>query len=210
MPSERDLAQDLGVSRSIVREALRELQVQGFVACGRGRQGTIVTMPSYPNIVRRLVEFLTSDTAPLAEMYELRMGLEVQVAGLAAARHSLEDMAEIDTALSAMAVPAGSPRHRSELDLAFHVAVAKAAHNVLTMEVITELGRLLQEHRPALLDTLHVDTGVSSELLSQHRNIAAAIRAKDIDAARAAMTVHLSWSAGYVTNRHAGRGEPQE
>jgi DNA-binding FadR family transcriptional regulator len=192
MPAERALAEQLGVARSVVREALKELRAQGFLASGRGRQGTIVATPRDASIGRRLGELLESGAAPLVDLYELRMGLEVQAAALAAWRRIPDDIAALDNILAAMeATP--DKRRSAELDAAFHGAVAQAAHNVFYLHVTAELVGLLQENIPTILDVLYADASSSNQLLIQHQAITTAIRNRDVEGARRTMTVHLGW-----------------
>lgn len=192
IPPERALAEQLGCARSVVREALKELRAQGFLASGRGRQGTIVAASRDASIGRGMGDLLESGAAPLVDLYELRMGLEVQSAALAAWRRIPDDIAALDSLLAAME-EGPDERRSAELDAAFHGAVAQATHNAFCVHVTAELVNLLYAHIPAVLDVLHADASSASQLLTQHRAIVTAIRNRDVEGARRAMTVHLGW-----------------
>jgi GntR family transcriptional regulator, transcriptional repressor for pyruvate dehydrogenase complex len=192
VPPERALAEQLGVARSVVREALKELRAQGYVSCGRGRQGTIVAARSDASFGRSLSELMESEIAPLADLNELRMGLEVQAAGLAAWRRVPDDIATLDNIVAAMAAKADE-RRIAELDAAFHGAVAQAAHNVFYLRLTAEFVRLLQDYMPTMYAVDRMDASSLKQQMIQHRAIVTAIRNRDVEGARRAMTVHLSW-----------------
>lgn len=193
IPAERELATELGAARSAVREALRELRAQGFLVAGKGRQPSVVASLADSGIGEPLAQLLRAGKGQLLDLIELRRGLEVQAAGLAARRRANEDLAAIRDILLMMR--GNVERTRSaQLDAAFHGTVAQATHNVFYMHVTAELVGLLQEHIPPILDILYTESSSSEDLLEQHHAILEAIEAQDEEAARQAMAEHL----GYV------------
>jgi GntR family transcriptional regulator, transcriptional repressor for pyruvate dehydrogenase complex len=191
LPSERELAESLRVGRSAVREALQTLRAQGYVADGRGRNGTVVSSLADSRIGQPLGRLLTSGVAQVVDLFELRLGLEVQAASLAAWRRLPQDVAALEEIVAAM-------RQRNqpdpELDAAFHGGIAQAAHNVFYVHVTTELVGLLHTFMPAFLEVL--DNPVSTQkMLDQHDAILFSIVSRDAEGARSAMTDHLEWVA---------------
>lgn len=194
LPAERELALQLGVARSPLREALRELKAQGFLAPGKGRQRTLVASVADVTIGDPLARLLRSGSGQFLDLIELRQGLEVQAAGLAARRRTPADVADLRGILAKMEGAQGR-RHTLEaakLDAAFHGTVANTTHNVLYMHVTAELVRLLHENIPRILDILYTNLASARDLLDQHRRIVEAIEEGDEEGARGAMSEHLA------------------
>ncbi|MQY05384.1 FadR/GntR family transcriptional regulator [Actinomadura macrotermitis] len=176
IPPEPALAESLGVGRNTVREAVRALTHAGLLECRQG-DGTYVTATSeLSGAVRRRLE-----TAELVETLEVRRGLEVEAARLAAARRTPADVAAIAAALAQRDAAWTARDHAAfvEADLAFHTAVVEATHN----RVLTDLYRDFSA-------VLRAGIGAAGTLLNHadvpHEPIAAAIEAGDADAAAAA------------------------
>ncbi|WP_018654172.1 FadR/GntR family transcriptional regulator [Actinomadura flavalba] len=176
IPPEPVLSETLGVGRNTVREAVRALCHAGLLE-GRQGDGTYVTATSeLSGAVRRRLE-----TAELIEILEVRRGLEVEAARLAALRRTPADVEAIGAALAARdaAFAAGDHDGFVEADLRFHTTVVEATHN----RVLTDLYRDFSA-------VLRASIGAAGSLLAHadvpHGPIAAAVRAGDADAAVAA------------------------
>ncbi|MEV0641163.1 FCD domain-containing protein [Streptomyces sp. NPDC050619] len=140
LPGETTLARELGVGRSTVREALRALAGAGLV---RPRQGAgvfvIATEPAedWPTRLRR---------AAVADVYEVRMAVEVHAARLAAHRRTPEDVTAMQLALEGRrAAAAGGDAAFIAADVTFHAAVVAAAHNPVLADLFTEFTPVLRE-----------------------------------------------------------------
>lgn len=176
---ERTLAEQLGVKRHRLRRALLVLRAEGVVPPPplgrRPRQGNRAAIG----------DDLVRCTNPL-EVIELRLVLEPALARLAALRASPQEVTRIERTAQ---TPPGMDHGAA--DLAFHVAVAAGARNGLAAELYNQLRRIGRDAR------LHVAAAVSScpqrirERDAEHRAIAAAIAARDADAAERAMRAHL-------------------
>jgi DNA-binding FadR family transcriptional regulator len=147
LPGETTLARELGVGRSTVREALRALAGAGLV---RPRHGAgvfvIATEPAedWPTRLGR---------AAVTDVYEVRMGVEVQAARLAAHRRTPEDVTALGAALeSRRAAAAGDDAGFIDADIALHTAVVAAAHNPVLADLFTEFAPVLREGLLTLLD----------------------------------------------------------
>jgi GntR family transcriptional repressor for pyruvate dehydrogenase complex len=186
IPSERELAVRLGVGRPAVREALRELKAQGFLITGRGAQGTTVASLPSPSFSAPLTPLLGTGAERIIELMEVRSAVEVEAAGLAARRATLEDLHRLSILLTApgdMVSP--------EEDVAFHAAIAEATHNPLIARVIQEPVELLHDHMAAIFDAYYKEPGGAITLQQQHEAIRRAIRSGDEQKARQAMRQHL-------------------
>lgn len=186
IPAETELAEQLGVGRSTVREAVRALVHVGLLESRQGA-GTFVRAVStagWEPLVRK---------AAVLEVYEVRGALEFQAARLAAIRRTEADIERIDAALRDRLHAGRRGRDRAfiEADLAFHRAVVAAAHNGLLERMYMEFESTL---RDALVDFVikdPVDEQVSGILRDAHVALAEAIRAGDRDAAIAATSANL-------------------
>jgi GntR family transcriptional regulator, transcriptional repressor for pyruvate dehydrogenase complex len=190
IPSERELASRLGVGRPAVREALRELKAQGLLIAGRGPQGTNVAHLPSPSFAAPLSPLLGAGAERMAELMEIRSAVEIEAAGLAARRATIEDLHR----LSILAVGPGKLLSPDD-DAAFHAAIAQATHNALFERVIREPVDLLHDHMAAILNAYYSEPGGGIALHQQHEAVRRAIRAGDEQKARQAMRQHLDYVA---------------
>jgi DNA-binding FadR family transcriptional regulator len=180
VPGELALSKQLGVSRPTAREAMRALVAIGQLETQHGVGTIVVSATPLPALEQNLRR------AAIAEVYEVRAGLEVEAAKLAARRRTAEDVDRIRAAL-AKRDAATSPVALVDADLEFHTAVVAAAHNNVLSEVF---GSFLGALRSAAND-LVADSGLRTraeleESDSAHRALVDAIAEGDVDAAAAA------------------------
>ncbi len=188
IPSERDLALKLGVGRPAIREALRELKAHGLLASGRGAQGTTVTNRPNPSFSEPMAPLLGQGAERIVELMEVRSAVEIEAAGLAARRATLQDIHRLST-LVADSEGILTP----EEDIAFHAAIADATHNPLFERVIQGPVDLLHDHMAAILEAYYEEPGGAVALHQQHDAIRQAIRSGDEVKARQAMRKHLDY-----------------
>ncbi|GAB4251013.1 MAG: FadR/GntR family transcriptional regulator [Thermoleophilia bacterium] len=193
IPSERYLAEQLNVGRSSVREAFHELRTQGFIDSRKGRQGTRVASLTRIASTGALNQLLEAKTDWLLDLIELRYGLEVQAAGLAARRRTEEDMRRLREIVTELDAVHHDRRKAASLDVEFHAAVAQATHNNLYQNISIGQSGLLQDHIPSILSVLWNDPRSMDELPHQHEEIVAAIERQDERGARRAMAQHLDY-----------------
>ena len=186
IPAERELAIRLGVGRPAVREALRELKAQGLLVAGRGAQGTTVASLHSPSFAPSLTHALGQGAERIIELMEVRSAVEIEAAGLAARRATLEDLHRLS-----ILVTNATDMLTPDEDVAFHAAIAEATHNPLFERVIQEPVGLLHDHMAAILDAYYKDPGGAVALQQQHDAIRQAIRSGDETKARHAMRHHL-------------------
>jgi GntR family transcriptional regulator, transcriptional repressor for pyruvate dehydrogenase complex len=183
LPAERQLAEQMGVSRTTVREALRVLEGEGYVESHRGATGGIVVLDQSasedrirPVVVERLAEF--------EELFDFRIAIEGAAARLAAVRRTEADLKQLQKAVDAMAEGWQTARFRAA-DSAFHLGIADAARNGF-------MRRAIEDARARMWIPIdrHVDT-VFRTANRHHDEILQAIRRRDPDAAEAAAVAHL-------------------
>ncbi|GAA4207843.1 FadR/GntR family transcriptional regulator [Streptosporangium oxazolinicum] len=180
IPTETVLAEQLGVGRNTVREAVRALTHAGLLECRQG-DGTYVRATSELSgaMLRRL------RTAEQLEILEVRRALEVEAARLAATRRTDADIAGIEAALAERerAWELGEPDTFVEADLAFHMAVVRATHNLVLIDLYEDFSAALRASITA------AGTSLNSTLNSTyipHEAIARAIAVGDAAAAERA------------------------
>ena len=189
LPSETDLIDEYGVSRTVVREAVTRLRAEGLLETFQGRGSYVLAMPE-PTSFTVEASAIRNHHDVLA-MIDFRLGVESEAAFLAAARHSAEDAQQVREALEAF--PVAGPEEAVEADFAFHRSIAAASGNRFYLDLVESLGpmmimlprtRLAEEF--SLTDAAHVE-----RVRREHDNVAAAVIAGDAETARAAMRVHL-------------------
>jgi GntR family transcriptional regulator, transcriptional repressor for pyruvate dehydrogenase complex len=189
IPSEAGIADDLGVSRTVVREALRALAALGVVELGNGRRARVGTID---NDVLGLVldHAVHTDQVSIQQIYDVRRTIEMRTVSLAALRRSDVEAETIAAHAAAMREAFSKPLEVMEHDIAFHGAIAVASRNPLFALVVGSFGlvtrqtwRIGWESRPT-----DVQRMASVEC---HERIAAAIEARNPRAAEAAMAQHF-------------------
>lgn len=183
LPSERDLARELQVSRSSLRQATVALEVQGVLEVRHGGGVYLRALPRDPN---RLMQ-LMAQRHRLPEVLEAREALECKLAALAAARRTDLDLAAIDAALQHMAEDIARGGLGAAGDEQFHAAVTAAAKSSLLAQLMGALATAIEESRLTSLS----EPGRPPRSLAAHRRIAEAIRRGDPAGAAAAMRRHL-------------------
>jgi GntR family transcriptional repressor for pyruvate dehydrogenase complex len=186
LPTERELAERLRVSRSSVREAIRALELQGLVVSRPGA-GTFISAESLEALVYALASTLSEEKNALADIFEMRRILESQVASLAAERATEEDLRRMHQALSEQERQIERGETGAEADNAFHFAIAHAAQNWALVRLMHAIEEMLRQSRDQALQT----PGRPQRSLASHRRILEAIERRDREAAREAMERHI-------------------
>lgn len=177
--SEAALAQQYGVSRSVVREALRSCTALGLTVTKTGK-GTFV-------VATQVANDLVLGSYSARDLTEARPHIEVPAAGLAAQRRSGEELETLRDIAAAMAAE-DDPQVWVSLDSSFHAAIARASGNKVFESVVADI-RDAMAHQSETLNIV-ADRQLASDL--EHQRILQAIETGDAAAARAAMGEHLS------------------
>jgi GntR family transcriptional repressor for pyruvate dehydrogenase complex len=187
LPSERDLATALQVSRASVRQATVALEVRGTLEV---RHGDGIYLRSLPDDSGHLME-LMARRHRLPAILEAREAMETQLAGLAAARRTEADLRTMARALDVMANDIESGGLGEEGDRLFHEAVTRAARSPLLADYMAGLALPISETRRSSLG----EPGRPRRSLSAHRQILAAIERGDVPRAGQAMRRHVNMVA---------------
>lgn len=191
IPSERELATTLGVSRPSVREAITILETMGFLESRQGGGTFVKTLTEnlITDPLSRLVE--QKDPDVLKSLVEVRMGLEGWSAYLAAERANEEDIAELNRLCDIMTKAAADGVWDTEVDSQFHYAITAATHNSLQTHVLRSIHTLFQATIRITLTEFYSQNGFIDLLLTQHCGITKAITGRKPALARERMMEHL-------------------
>jgi GntR family transcriptional regulator, transcriptional repressor for pyruvate dehydrogenase complex len=203
LPSERELGDQFGVSRTVIREAVRALAAKGLIDVRTG-SGLRVAAVDGSTVSESMSLYLRGGAVDYPKVHEVRKTLEVEIAGLAADRATKEDIAamrEIGERMEELVET--DVEEASLLDLEFHRAIAVATDNDLYLLLLDSIGEALLEVRR---DNLRQPPAVADALAS-HRAILDGIAARDTEGARRAMSEHLdNVAAHWRTSRRAAGG----
>jgi GntR family transcriptional repressor for pyruvate dehydrogenase complex len=201
LPSERRLAELLGVSRGSVREAITELEVKGLVTRRPG-SGTHIQRPSHSLFTGPILSGIGLSDRETTELLDLREALEPAIAARAAERATPADLEEIHRLADAFEATRGDVEQRVQLDAEFHQAIARAAHNGLLAGLVERFMHALDATRRASAQT------ESRFRMSKtaHRRIAAAVAEGDPDAAGHEMLEHVRAITAFLAESQQRRG----
>lgn len=185
LPSERELAEQLGVGRSSVREATSAMLAMGIIEIRPG-EGAYVR-PDFPQSMLDCVEWsalmLNQDSS---DLFEARVAIETSTAGLAASRATREDKERLYQIVEQMA-KAATLEEFVGFDIEFHLALAKASRNLVMHDILSGLHNLMRSSMLQVLDSMNM-----RELaLEQHRSLCATIRQGTAKEAEQIMRTHL-------------------
>jgi GntR family transcriptional repressor for pyruvate dehydrogenase complex len=188
LPSEQLLADEYGVSRNVIREALKRLKEHGLIYIRTG-SGAYIDQPSTKPVADALNRFISYQMVDisLSDFYEIRRMIEPESARIAANRATEEDIQAIWKAYSYMQENQQDRELWSAADLQFHVAIAEATHNPLVKSILNPLTEPLTK---VIAAGLYEPSGAQAGL-DAHRKIIEAIENHNADAAYAAMLEHL-------------------
>ncbi len=186
-PSERDLEQQWKVSRPVLREAFRVLELQGLIESrpGGGRYLRASWIPN-PEHLRR--NRLVANRENLLQIWEARESIEVKSAELAALHATADEVAELERPLVLLASLSPADAKKLDLDQSFHLVIARASRNPFVLDMVSNLVARMAEI--GFRDMLDVDD--FKPLLSIHQPIFRAIAAHDPKGAGAAMRRHFT------------------
>lgn len=194
LPSERDLALELSVSRPSLREAIQKMVAKGLLRTRHGG-GTYVTDQLEAPFVDPWQAMLSGHPMLQSDLLEFRQMLESQAAYLAAERATKVDLELLESRFNDLEAIYASHNLTGciDTDVAFHQAVAEAAHNVLIGHLTASLFRVIHGHISANLEHLYARPPRWDQLTAQHRAIWFAIRDHRPEEAAQAASNHIEF-----------------
>ena len=194
LPSERELAEKLGVSRPSLRDALAELQERGLLTTRAGA-GVYVAELLDSAFSESLVQLFATHDEALFDYISFRRDLEGMAAERAARFGSDMDLQVIDTIYRKMeaAHQKRDPTEEARLDAEFHMSIVEASHNIIMLHMMRAMFNLLHQGVFYNRQMIFQQRGTRDDLLAQHKAINAALQARDPITARRAAHTHLDF-----------------
>jgi len=186
LPPERVLGDDYGVSRTVIREAMKRLERDGLVEILHGK-GVRVSAKSAESVADAIEKYLLTTSSPVWALLELRRLVETGTASLAAKRRDDNDVVTLTGIIKEMRSSLDDPLRYVELDFELHRALSRATKNPLMEVVLEPFVRLLMESRRLGANARQAPR----RSIDAHANIVDAIEAGDSIAARNAMSEHF-------------------
>jgi len=185
LPSERELGEQFGVSRTVVREAVRALVAKGVIEVRSG-SGLRVAAVDAAVVSESMSLYLRGGALDFEKVHEVRALLEVHIAGLAAERATEDDLDRMRAVHERMRRETGDVEAAARDDLEFHRVIARATQNDLYLLLMDSIGSTLIDIRRE-----NLGSGAAPMTLSQHEQVLERIAARNAAGARAAMAAHL-------------------
>src|SRR5262245_32546446 len=185
LPSEREISAQMGVSRSVVREALGRLASLGLVRSVQG-SGTRVEEPSSRQVTVGYQRLLRRSDLRIQDLAAVRLPLETTIAALAGVKRTEEDLEELRATQKILGNPRRALEAHVQADLDFHAGLARATGNPLFQVVLAPIQELLIESRRQTLGRFGAEIA-----FHHHARILTAVEAGDAGAAEQAMREHI-------------------
>jgi len=188
LPPEREFAESLGVSRPVVREAVRTLVTKGLLSTRQGI-GTTVRAVTNDEVTTPLTLFLrtSGQKVNIEHLHQVRSILEVENAGLAARQRTEADISDLARLCEEMESAAGDPGRFAVKDSEFHRRLIQTTHNPLMVLLLDSIQKMTAEVR----DLVGRQPRLFDRVMPTHVRILECVAAQDADGARAAMREHL-------------------
>ena len=189
IPSERQLTERFGVSRTLVREALKELQGRGVIETQHGKGSFVAGI--VPEVAKDgiLTQLFQNHSRTLYDLLEVREQMEGQAARLAAERGTDKDFYQITKAFNAM--EAVESTNNAQQDYAFHLAIAEASHNPVLIHVLNSLKSMMLKSVEASVDNLSHLTHFRQQMDKHHKQIYNAIISRHPEWAQKIASAHV-------------------
>ena len=186
LPSERDLAEQLGVSRTVIRDALRLLEERGLIRINIG-DGTYVSEIQPKSISESISLYVRQKQTSYAHLAQVRRMIEVEIAALAAKNATPEDIERLEQAVQDAEQKIHSLREFVPSDIHFHRLLAEASQNPLLPMLLAPISEPLHD----LSSRASSLPGAPEDALTHHKNILKCVKERDWRGARHAMNNHL-------------------
>ncbi|OED44794.1 GntR family transcriptional regulator [Endozoicomonas sp. (ex Bugula neritina AB1)] len=190
--SERQLTSKYGVSRSVVREALRDLHGRGLIETRQGQGSFVTDMVPEPAEDSAFMQSFIGHDSTVFDLYEVREQLEGQAASLAAQRGTREDFYKLTKAFNGLENTdvSGDPQWDHE----FHWAIARASHNAVLIHVLSSLDKLMLHSVELCVTKLRSQEKMQQKIDKHHRQIYHAVINRQAQWAQKAAVAHVRYA----------------
>jgi GntR family transcriptional regulator, transcriptional repressor for pyruvate dehydrogenase complex len=203
LPPERELAQQFNVGRNTLREAIKVLEIYGVVDRAP-RLGTVIRRANLDHIVGIAFAGMQITPEVFEDIQGYRSLIEMGIAPAVVERVTNEDLSRLDMLIDRMAATSDLSE-QAQWDYAFHLALVSLAGNA----VLARTYRVMAEPMKRLMELGKGSHG-TQVAIDQHRDIVAALRARNIDAYTQMLAKHMKFGRQYVSAAQAGTLDPQQ
>lgn len=190
LPTERELCEQMGVSRSSVREAIRILEYLGVVTV-KPKEGITVSTPRLKPFLDHLQYMSEIGEYSFQDLWELRRYYEQICLELACRRATEQDFGAMEEAIATMEKAITEGKSPAESDFRFHKVLARSTGNPLLASLVELFGKFFMEEF-LMSSFLHLDNTTAFDTVNEHRKILEALRRKDLQRANGVLEEHLS------------------
>ncbi|HSQ74523.1 MAG TPA: FadR/GntR family transcriptional regulator [Bacteroidota bacterium] len=189
LPTEMELCKTFGVSRTVMREALRVLHSRQLILIQKGK-GMFVNAMTAASVTDPMSLYLSLnfDESYVLDVIHARQAIEPSIAALAAEHRTPEQLISMHDNMRKLEVMVPGSPDLAAIDMEFHMLVARASGNLLMPLVVEPIHRLMPKIKLTIYGVVH---DAKQSALQYHANVLAAIEAQDVNGARQAMTDHL-------------------
>ncbi|MBV2143382.1 FadR family transcriptional regulator [Falsochrobactrum sp. TDYN1] len=198
LPSEGDIAKEMGVSRTVVREAFQSLAALRLIELNTGKRATVAAL-DFSSMAPLIDHGISTDQITIQQIYDVRRTIEIRTAALAALRRSDEQADLICRHAAMMTEQARDPDKLMEHDLCFHQEIARASKNPVFSIIIGAFEGATRQTWPIGWRS-RATSREQGFMLDVHRLIAEAIRAGDPQSAQTHMATHFDESVRALLN----------
>ncbi|MBI5572067.1 MAG: FadR family transcriptional regulator [Desulfomonile tiedjei] len=206
LPPERDLAEQMGVSRPSVREAIQQLELLGLLESVHGG-GTVVRSLTEQELQTPMEILLAEDKEKVVELTEVRGVMESWAARQAARNRTEEELARIHGYLEEMEHDLEKGRIRAEVDVKFHTEVVAASHNTIFLHMMQSIYNLVIYSITLYREQVFLTREDQETIFHHHLAVFKAIQNRDPDSAEAAMSAHLRFVLEEYKSRFLPRSD---
>ncbi|PKM89219.1 MAG: FadR family transcriptional regulator [Firmicutes bacterium HGW-Firmicutes-12] len=196
LPSERVMAEQLGVSRATVREAIRSLEIMGLVQCNQG-EGNFITNNLENSLAEPVSIMFQLNQGKINEINELRRALEFEAVKLATNKISDTSIYKLEE-LCSILENSKKESERAEADRKFHYEIAKASGNILIINILNAASFLIEDLIKDIRFKIMVNEENVCKINQQHRSILKAIKLKKPDKAVCCMRAHMDYVNSFI------------
>lgn len=204
LPSEREMAKMLNVSRPPLREALNKLEAMGFIEIHRGRR-VLVKSIGESILPGALAKAMAEDVNLTRQLLEVRKVLESWATSQACRFATDEELKDLEDICSDMYNDFQKPDFGLGSDAKFHMAIYKATHNVVFTHLMSTLFDLLWQSQKVARNIITTEEDNMEALVNQHQAILKAVKARDTKSARREMLAHLKFVEKELLNISGGK-----
>lgn len=198
LPSERDLVEQLQVSRTSIREALRSLEVIGLIECRQG-EGNYIKSNFEDNLFEPLSIMFMLEESNSDEICELRKIMEVEASGLAAKRITDEQLNELKEITQSF-INCNDEDMCAEIDKKFHYKIAECSGNILIFNILRTVSNLIDHFIKDARKLILAQQENKEILFLQHQAIYLSMEKHSSQDVRKAMREHLDFANKYMTS----------